>query len=122
MTQLELVKKYKLPSEVQVSVKVTSEGRFFAMLLDYPGCLTEANDFSSLLRNITDAILTYFDVPQTETAKFDIVYLPPGILSRTVEPIDRLVKAQELKQEHKNVAVMFNYFSSLHGVNSSIRR
>ena len=66
MSGLELMKKYKLPQNIKVAVKVTSEGIFFASFPDYPGCITEAKDILDLISNITDVILTYFDVPRKE--------------------------------------------------------
>ena len=117
-----IFKKYNLPKSVKVSVKVTQEGYFFAELPDFPGCITEARNFLELIKNVTDAILTYFEVPITEAEKINLVYLPPSVLNKKEEPIDRLIKSQENKQEHKNTAVMFNYFiSSKHGFYSSLR-
>ncbi len=113
MNSLDLFKKYNLPFNVKVNVKVTSKGYFYAELPEYPGCITEANNFIDLVKNVTDAILTYFEIPKKDAEKLNIMYFPPQALTPKVEPIDRLIKAQQNKQEYTNIAVRFNYFTSL---------
>ena len=119
MSGLELMKKYKLPRYIKVVVKVTREGSFFAYLPDYPGCLTEANDIIELIKNVTDAILTYFNVPKKVAEKLNLMYFPPELNTQKKEPIDRLVDAQKKGQEYDNVAVRFNYFTTLNNPNGS---
>ncbi len=114
MVGFEVLKKYNLPLYLKVKVKVTAGGYFYAKLPDYPGCMTEAANVLDLIKNVNDAVLTYFDIPRKEAEKFDVVYFPKDLLTRKIEPIDKLIKAQELKQEYKNVAVRFNYYTALH--------
>lgn len=122
MIDFEVIKKFNLPLSIKVCLKVTKEGYFFAEFPDFPGCNTEATNFSELVKNVTDVVLTYFDVPRTEAEKFNILYYPPGVLTKKDEPIDKLIHAQENKHEYRNTAVLFNYFTSLnHGLNSSLR-
>lgn len=124
MSGLELMKKYKLPQNIKVAVKVTSEGIFFASFPDYPGCITEAKDILDLISNITDVILTYFDVPRKEAQKLSCFYLPHKLFAKKKEQINKLVNAQKKGKAFDNLAVRFNYFTSSiysYGANSSIR-
>ncbi|MBI4008900.1 hypothetical protein HY357_01590 [Candidatus Roizmanbacteria bacterium] len=114
MVNVDILKKYNLPLSLKVELKVTAEGYFYAKLPEYPGCLTEAANILDLIKNVNDAVLTYFDIPRKEAEKFDVVYFPKDLLTRKEEPIDRLIKAQERKQEYKNVAVRFSYYTALH--------
>lgn len=75
-SELPIHEKYNLPKSVKVEVKENPEGGFYAKLPDYPGCMTEADDELELVENITDAILTYFNVPREEAIKSNIVYFP----------------------------------------------
>lgn len=66
--------KYKLPKKVKVVVQKTREGGFMVEFSDLPGCFTQVEDLSQLGENITDAVLTYFDVPRREAHK--MIYAP----------------------------------------------
>lgn len=70
----DLLKKYQLPKKVIVSVSKAKEGGFVVEFPDLPGCFTQVENLSELHENITDAVLTYFDVPRKETSK--MVYIP----------------------------------------------
>ena len=82
--ELPVYEKYNLPSSVKVEVKENPEGGFYAKLPDYPGCMTEADDELELVENITDAILTYFEVPREEAIKSKIIYFPTPKIGREV--------------------------------------
>lgn len=123
MSGTEIMKKYNLPQKIKVDVKVTSEGHFFASLPDYPGCQTEAKDIFDLINNVTDAILTYFEVPSKVAKKLNVLYFPPQLLTQKKEPINELVSAQQKGLQHTNTAVRFNYFTSIinsNGANSNL--
>lgn len=70
----DLSERYQLPKKVQVAFKKVKEGGFIVEFPDLPGCFTQAEDLSSLDEQVTDAILTYFDVPRKEAYK--VVYIP----------------------------------------------
>ena len=72
-----LLNKYKLPEQVQVIIKRNSDGLLYAKLPEYPGCFTMAENPIQLIQNVTDAILTYFEVPRNEAIKCNITYMPP---------------------------------------------
>lgn len=72
-----LLDKYKLPETVQVEISRNEKGGFFAKLVDYPGCFTVADSPLELIQNVTDAILTYFEVSREDALKCNILYGPP---------------------------------------------
>lgn len=72
----EFCQKYKLPSEIQIQISRNRSGSLYVKLPDYPGCFTVADSWSELIQNITDAVLTYFEVPRAEAQNCNIYYLP----------------------------------------------
>lgn len=70
-----LVDKYNLPKLIKVKVSPTKQG-FIAKLPDYPGCVTYATSTLELLNKVTDALLTYLEIPSQEAKKIDIIYVP----------------------------------------------
>lgn len=72
-----LLEKYKLPDKVQIEISRNEKGGFFARLVDYPGCFTVAGSPLELIQNVTDAILTYFEVPRKDALKCNVMYGPP---------------------------------------------
>ena len=70
----DLFKRYQLPKKVDVIFNKAKEGGFVVEFPDQPGCFTQVEDLSELDEKVTDAILTYFDVPRSKANK--IVYLP----------------------------------------------
>ena len=63
--------KYHLPKRVEVLLSKAKEGGFVVEFPDLPGCFTQVEDLSHLHENVTDAILTYYDVPRKEARKFE---------------------------------------------------
>ncbi len=72
---LNIQQKYHLPSEIEVAIS-RSKNEYYAKLTDYPGCFTVADSWLELIQNITDAVLTYFEVPREEAQNCNIYYLP----------------------------------------------
>jgi predicted RNase H-like HicB family nuclease len=68
------LEKYHLPKKVEVTLNKAKEGGFVVEFNNLPGCFTQVEDLSQLRENITDAILTYFDVPRTKANK--LIYVP----------------------------------------------
>lgn len=69
-----ILRKYHLPKRVEVVLHKAKEGGFVVEFTELPGCFTQVQDLSQLHENVTDAILTYFDVPRKEANK--MVYIP----------------------------------------------
>lgn len=65
---------YNLPKRVEVGLHKAKEGGYVVEFPGLPGCYTQVEDLSKLHENVTDAILTYFDVPRKEANK--MVYIP----------------------------------------------
>jgi predicted RNase H-like HicB family nuclease len=86
-----LIEKYELPETVRVEVVQDDDGSYFAKLPDYAGCMTVAGSQFELILNLTDAILTYFEVPREEAINVDIIYFPK-VSPKTV--------TEKLKTEH----------------------
>lgn len=96
---MDIIKKYNLPTSIEVKVQKTKEGFFIAQLPDFPGAITEANSFIELIPKVTDMILTYFEVPQKDALKCDMYYLPPP-KSMVKEPTPSSNKAIEFMFYH----------------------
>lgn len=58
-----LLDKYHLPKKVEAILTKAKEGGFVVEFSNLPGCYSQIEDLSQLDKNVTDAILTYFDVP-----------------------------------------------------------
>lgn len=115
-----LLEKYNLPEEVQVIIQRSPKGGFYAKLADYPGCFTVAETPYELLQNITDAILTYFEVPRKEALRLNIIYSPP--LPKLSE-LEELIKSRRVPRL-EYLQTPFFYFAALkniYGGYSSIR-
>lgn len=69
----DLLTKYNLPKRVEVTLHKAKEGGFVVGFPDLPGCFTQVENLSQLDDNVTDAILTYFDVPRRNASK--VVYI-----------------------------------------------
>lgn len=61
--------KYNLPKKINVKLSKASEGGFMVEFPQLPGCFTQVEDLSELHANVTDAVLTYFDVPRSKSSK-----------------------------------------------------
>lgn len=88
-----LLVKYHLPKRVEVILHKAKEGGFVVEFAQLPGCFTQVKDLSQLHENVTDAILTYFDVPRKEASK--MVYIPDTpVIAQTVMNRSRIAPAQ----------------------------
>lgn len=66
--------KYHLPKKVAVKLERAKEGGFVVEFPDLSGCFTQVEDLSQLDENVTDAVLTYFDVPRSKAHM--VIYVP----------------------------------------------
>lgn len=80
-----LINQYGLPQTVQVKVTRDDDGSYFAQLTEHPGCMTIADSQYELILNLTDAILTYFEVPHEGVQKLSVVYFPQTPITETAE-------------------------------------
>lgn len=55
--------------------------------------MTEADNVGELLENVTDAVLTYFDVSRSDAQKVNVIYMPPPAL------LDHLIALETPKRQ-----------------------
>lgn len=81
------------PRTIGVEIALAEEGGFIAKVVDFPGCITEAETFSELIGMVNDAVATVLEVPK-EYLPFMPTYLPPLKLTQALSlfPIPREIK------------------------------
>ena len=72
------------PSEIRVHVGRSEDDGFFAEILTFPGCFTEANTLSELIEMVNDSVKTYFEVPE-EYFPYMANYLPLIQLAQSLD-------------------------------------
>lgn len=95
----DLLKKYQLPKRIEVILHKAEEGGFVVEFPKFPGCFTQVEELSQLQESVTDAILTYLDVPRPEAKK--IAYLPE---TKVIE------NAREIKKSRVSAQGEFDLF------------
>lgn len=104
----DILKNYNLPQTVKVIFKKNLEGVFYAKLPKYPGCMTLAHNEIELIENVTDAILTYFEVPRDVALKNKIVYFPIPFLKKLEELHSQsLVLSKPIKEEQSAFFLLY---------------
>lgn len=90
------------PSTIKVRVTRSADGGFFAEIINFPGCLTEADAFSELVDMINDCVKTYFDIPQ-KYISYMPDYLSPIKMAQHfgVFPVRRLTENLVLQINHE---------------------
>lgn len=75
--EIQEINKFKslFPHNILVSVNRTEDG-FVADIKTFPGCMTQADSFADLIDMVTDAVRTYFEVPE-KYLPFMPSYSPP---------------------------------------------
>lgn len=82
--------KYNIPSEIKLSIEITSDGWFLVTSPELPGFVTQARNAKELLEMVNDGILTYFDVPKREAKEiFDVINIEGHgtIMSKKVKKV-----------------------------------
>jgi len=54
---------WKLPDKLEVEIKRSESGGFYAEIKNLPGCITQADSVQELYEMINDAVITYFKIP-----------------------------------------------------------
>lgn len=99
----QILEKYSLPRTVKVIIHRSKDG-FYVKFPEYAGCFTVAEDPLELYEKITDAILTYFEVPRSVAKTLNGQYLPENTLSSTAK--------QDIKTD-------FSLFAALNSLNAN---
>lgn len=61
-------REYGIPDKVNFSIRLKDNGWFVVTSPELPGFITQARDAEELLEMVNDAVLTYFDVPESESS------------------------------------------------------
>lgn len=64
------------PPKIDVIVNFSEDGGFYAKILTFPGCVTQAETFAELIEMVNDAVTTILEIPQ-EYLPYMPTYLPP---------------------------------------------
>ncbi len=67
ISSADVKRKYNLPANISLTVRLTADGWFVATSSELPGLVTQARNQRELLRMVNDAVLSYFDVPKRES-------------------------------------------------------
>ncbi|MCL4406172.1 MAG: type II toxin-antitoxin system HicB family antitoxin [Patescibacteria group bacterium] len=68
--------KWRLPQELQVSLKKSADGGYIAFVDNVPGCVTQAETGQDLFTQVNDALYTYYEIPESYQPYMPI-FLPP---------------------------------------------
>ena len=66
----------KIPDGIDVVIKKSEDGGYFAIIENLPGCITQAETGQELFGMVNDAIYTYLDIP-SEYIPYLPNFLPP---------------------------------------------
>lgn len=96
------VKKYLelLPKEIKVRVVFSPKEGFTAEVLDFPGCITEADSIADLISMVNHAIATYLELPKEYSCL--VGYLPSA---EAIKEISRKIK----RLKGKSAQVLFPF-------------
>lgn len=78
----EVLRKYRIPANLNLHIQLTPDGWFCASVPELPGLVTQARSQQELVVMINDAVLTYFDVPRREA---DIIYDKITVGSKVIQ-------------------------------------
>lgn len=96
MRNIRIAKKYQLPTQINLKIQKSEDG-FYAEFVDQPELWTEAKTLASLIDMVTDAILTYYDVPRKIAKQYNAYYLPKQLIpteNRLMSVTNNLLKRQ----------------------------
>lgn len=71
----------QFPKELRVHIERSQNGKFIAEVLNFKGCITEADTFVDLIGMVNDAVYTYFEIPQRFLSSMPS-YVPPANIFR----------------------------------------
>ncbi len=70
------------PQEIKAHVRRSQDGGFIAEILDYPGCITEAETLSELIEMMNDAVRAVLEVPKRYASYMPVYLLPLKMAQR----------------------------------------
>ena len=117
----EIFLKYNLPNSVKVLYKRNEKGVIFAKLPEYPGCMTLAHNVIELIENITDAILTYFEVPREIAVKCKFRYMPSYLRKLIFLQKKSISSTKITKEEEQSASFLLYGVNNCYGKYSNVR-
>jgi predicted RNase H-like HicB family nuclease len=77
------IKKFRqfFPKKINVRVGFCEEGGFYAEVVTFPGCITQAETFSELIEMVNDAVATVLEIPRKYLPHMPS-YMPPLSLAQ----------------------------------------
>ena len=66
---------WRLPDSLDVEIKKSEAGGFYAIIKNLPGCITQAESGQELYEMVNDAVITYFNIPK-EYVPYVSSYIP----------------------------------------------
>ena len=79
--------RWKFPDKVNVEVRKSEDGGYFAIVKNLPGCITQAEKGQELFEMVNDAIYTYLDVPPQYIPHMP-AFLPPEEIRKKLNNIE----------------------------------
>lgn len=73
----------RFPKTVDVIVHRAEEGGFWAEVLSFPGCVTQAETLAELIEMVNDSVVTVLEAPR-KYLSFMPTYLPPLSLAQQI--------------------------------------
>lgn len=113
--------KYKLPNSIKVKYKKNSDGIIYAKFPEYPGCMTLAKNEIELIQNVTDAILTYFEVPRNEAKECKILYIPSYLQKLIDLHTEPAMNKKITKREEQSASFLLYGLKNNYGQHTDIR-
>ena len=55
--------KWKIPDELDVSIKLSKDGGYFIAVKNLPGCITQSETGRDIFEMVNDALYTYLKIP-----------------------------------------------------------
>ena len=82
--ETEKIKHFRLlfPHIIRVHVRRSQDGGFVVEILDYPGCITEADTLSALIDMVNDAVYTMLEIPKKYISYMPVYLMPLGVAQR----------------------------------------
>lgn len=73
--------RHLFPKKIEVRVLASEDGGYYAGILTFPGCVTQAETFSELIEMVNDAVATVLEIPR-KYLSYMPTYMPPLSLAQ----------------------------------------
>jgi predicted RNase H-like HicB family nuclease len=91
------------PDTLNIYVRRSKDGGFYAAITSFPGCFTEADTLSELIGMVNDVVYTYFEIPQKYLSYMPSYLLPLEVAKSfgmfPVKKIDQRLMLKNIDRE-----------------------